>query len=153
MSFAIAICLHLLAAIVWVGGMFFAYLCLRPSLPEALEPPQIARLLDATFARFFRWIGLAVVVLLATGLYMAFTRYGFGVWPHWLYVMLVLGVAMMLMYGHVVHSPFRRLRRALASGDAAAAGRAIGQIRRLVGVNLVLGLAVAIAASAGRYWP
>jgi uncharacterized membrane protein len=28
----IALALHVLSAVVWVGGMFFAYLCLRPAV-------------------------------------------------------------------------------------------------------------------------
>jgi uncharacterized membrane protein len=30
---AVANALHVLAAVVWVGGMFFAYVILRPVLP------------------------------------------------------------------------------------------------------------------------
>ena len=36
---AIAIALHLLAAVIWVGGMFFAYMALRPAAASLLEPP------------------------------------------------------------------------------------------------------------------
>ena len=36
---AIAIPLHLLAAVIWVGGMFFAYMALRPVAASLLEPP------------------------------------------------------------------------------------------------------------------
>ena len=40
---SIALTLHLLSAVVWVGGMFAAYLCLRPAAGP-LEPPQRDRL-------------------------------------------------------------------------------------------------------------
>ena len=33
------IALHILAAVVWVGGIFFAYMVLRPSAGP-LEPPD-----------------------------------------------------------------------------------------------------------------
>ena len=58
--------IHLLAALIWVGGMFFAYVVLRPAAVEALEPPQRLRLWDAAFRRFFVWVWGAVVVLPAS---------------------------------------------------------------------------------------
>ena len=36
---SIAIALHLLAAVIWVGGMFTIYVCLRPAL-GVLERPS-----------------------------------------------------------------------------------------------------------------
>ena len=43
---------HLLATIVWIGGMFFMLHCLRPAA-SLLEPPLRLRLLHATMRRFF----------------------------------------------------------------------------------------------------
>lgn len=148
----IAIALHVAAAIIWIGGMFFAYMCLRPSLPGLLQAPLPAQLWRAVLGRFFRWVWAAVVVLLATGLWMGFSRYGdLDVWPSWLIAMFIGGTAMMLMFMHVYFAPFKRLNRALDSGDPALAMASIGQIRRMVAINLCLGLVVAVVASAGRY--
>jgi len=148
----LAIALHLLAAIIWIGGMFFAYLCLRPSLPGILQPPQPAQLWRAVLGRFFIWVWAAVIVLLSTGLWLAFTRYGgFSDWPLWLLMMFGLGLAMMMMFAHVFFAPFKRLKAALAAGDMELAVKSIGQIRRMVALNLCLGIIVALAASAGRY--
>jgi len=36
---AYAVTLHILGAVIWVGGMFFAYMALRPAIVETLEPP------------------------------------------------------------------------------------------------------------------
>jgi uncharacterized membrane protein len=36
---ALAFAVHTLGAVVWVGGMFAIYVCLRPAL-STLEPPQ-----------------------------------------------------------------------------------------------------------------
>lgn len=152
MPFAIAISLHLLSAIVWVGGMFFAYVCLRPSLGQVLEPPQAAKLLCASLGRFFTWVWIAVVALLVSGFHMAITRYGFTAWPAWLVTMMAGGIVMMLLFAHVYFAPYGRLKRGLAAGDPAAVGPAVAQIRRIVGINLALGILVALAASAGRYW-
>ncbi len=148
----LAIAAHLLAAIVWIGGMFFAYVCLRPSLAGILTPPQPAQLWQAVLGRFFRWVWGAIAVLFVTGLWMGATRYGtFGEWPHWLLTMFGLAIVMTMLFMHVYFAPFKRLKRALASSDLDLAVKSIGQIRRLVAVNLCLGLVVAIVASAGRY--
>ena len=45
---AVALAVHLLGAVVWVGGMFVIYVCLRPAL-GTLEPPQRPRLMRVTF--------------------------------------------------------------------------------------------------------
>ena len=37
---SIAASLHILAALIWVGGMFFAHMVMRPVLVDQLEPPQ-----------------------------------------------------------------------------------------------------------------
>lgn len=148
---SLAIALHVLSATVWVGGMFFAYVCLRPSLPGILEPPQPARLWRAALGRFFVWVWLAVLLLLGTGLYMGFIRYGaIAAWPLWLHVMFGVGVLMMLIFCHVYFAPFQGLGRALEAGDRSAASARIAQIRRWVAVNLTLGLLVVAVATAGR---
>ena len=66
---AIALTLHLLSAVVWVGGMFAAYLCLRPAAGP-LEAPQRLSLWRRFFAKFFLWVWASVVLLLATGIWM-----------------------------------------------------------------------------------
>ncbi|MET0093358.1 MAG: hypothetical protein ABW120_07480, partial [Sedimenticola sp.] len=63
----IALTLHLLGTVVWVGGMFFAHMALRPVAAELLEPPQRLPLLKGVLDRFFRWVWLAVVLILVTG--------------------------------------------------------------------------------------
>jgi uncharacterized membrane protein len=64
--------IHLLAALIWVGGMFFAYVTLRPAAAEVLEPPQRLSLWDAVFRRFFSWVWGAVSILMVSGLYMVY---------------------------------------------------------------------------------
>ena len=59
--------LHLLGTVVWVGGMFFAHMALRPAAAELLTPQQRLPLLRAVLTRFFRWVWLAVLAILASG--------------------------------------------------------------------------------------
>ena len=148
----IAITLHLLAAVIWVGGMFFAYMALRPVAATLLEPPLRLPLWAQTFARFFPWVWAAVVVLPASGYWMILGPFqGFtnaGVHVH---IMQVTGWAMITIFLHVYFAPYRRLRRAVAAADYAAAARALAQIRRLIGFNLGLGIVTVSVATGGAY--
>jgi uncharacterized membrane protein len=148
----IAILLHVLAAVVWVGGMFFAYVCLRPAATALEAGPRLTLWADV-LARFFRWVWSAIVVLLATGLWMIFTVMG-GMRQAGLHVHLMLGtgVLMMLLAAHVYFAPLRRLRAAVAGQHWTDAGKALQQIRIFIAVNLVLGLLVVAVGSGGRYF-
>ena len=148
---AIAVALHVLAAIVWVGGMFFAHQCLRPALAEREPPVRLAVMADA-LRRFFLWVWLAVAVLLASGFGQIAMAGGFAAWGRHVDVMMALGIVMMLLFGHLYFAPNRRLQAAVARADWPTAGRNLGQIRRIVEINLVLGLLTAAIGASGRYW-
>lgn len=149
----IAIALHLLSAILWVGGMFFAYTCLRPVVAARLEPAQRLPLWIGTFELFFQWVWGAVVVLPGTGFWIAFQRFGdMAEWPLYVHLMMGLGIVMIVIFLHVFFAPYRRLKEAVIVGDLKEGGRRLGQIRRLVALNLALGTIVSIIAGAGRYF-
>jgi uncharacterized membrane protein len=141
--------LHILGVVVWVGGMFFAYVCLRPAAAQLFEPPQRLRLWDGSFRRFFAWVWGSIVLILASGLYMIWAIGGFGAVGHHVHAMFALGVAMMLIFLHVYFAPWRRLQRAVAAEDWKAGGAALGEIRKLVGINLTLGIVTITIAKLG----
>jgi uncharacterized membrane protein len=148
----IGVAFHILAAVIWVGGMFFALLVLRPSTGP-LDPPVRLALWRRVFARFFPWVTAAVVVLLVSGIAMII--WGFGGFARaggFVNVMMVLGIIMMLIYGHLYFVPWQRFRRAVDGSDWPTAGRNIEQIRMLVTINLVLGLITVVVGAAGRYY-
>jgi hypothetical protein len=61
MSTAVALAVHIFGAVIWVGGMFAIYVCLRPAL-GTLDPPQRLRLMRVTFQKFFPcWRSAAAV--------------------------------------------------------------------------------------------
>ena len=75
---------------------------------------------------------------------------GFGGRAPYVHIMLAIGVVMMLIFAHVFFAPFKRLTRAVQSKDWPAGGAALGQIRKLVGLNLILGLVTVAVAILGR---
>ncbi|MFY0700923.1 MAG: CopD family protein [Bermanella sp.] len=148
---AIAISLHILAACIWVGGMFFAYVCLRPVAASTLEPAQRLTLWRGTFQSFFKWVGLSIVLLIISGHFMIGMFGGMkGVGVH-VHIMLLLGYIMFAIFGHVFFAPFKRLKAAVDNQDWEAGAAQLNTIRKMVGINLVIGLITIIVASAGRF--
>ncbi len=141
--------IHLLGVVVWIGGMFFAHMALRPAV-LALPPPQRLPLLAATLARFLAWVAVAIVGILASGGTLIVLLGGMKAAGPAVHAMTGLGVLMMLLYAHIVAGPFRRLRDAAAASDWERAGAAMGKVRKLVAVNLVLGLITITVAVLGR---
>lgn len=147
-----ALIVHAIAAVVWVGGMFFAHQALRPAALR-LDPEPRLLLWAGTLERFFAWVFAAIVLLLVSGYAMVFGIFG-GFARIGLAVQLMqgLGILMMLLFLHIYFAPWRRLRAAVARGDWAEGGHQLGQIRRLVGINLVLGLLTVAIGSSAPYW-
>ena len=145
------ITLHLLAVVIWVGGMFFAYMALRPAA-GLLEPPVRLTLWSHTFKRFFPWVWVSIITLLVTGFGIIKQSGGMGeVGPH-VHIMLLLGIIMMLMFLHVFFAPHKKLAHAVESQDWETGAKALNQIRLLISVNLLLGLVTTVVGSAGQFY-
>ncbi len=150
---AFSIALHVLSAVVWIGGMFFAYQCLRPTAAQQLEPPVRLQLWVGVFKRFFPFVWLSVFFLPVTGYLLIFTTWGnFAHTPLYVHIMNGIGIVMILIYMHAYFAPFKRLKLAVAAQDWPEGGNRLNQIRKLVAINLSLGLIVVVIATAGRYF-
>ena len=149
---SIALTLHLLSAIIWVGGMFFSYVILRPVAGQLLEPPVRLTLWSNVFKGFFPWVWVAILVLFVSGYWMVFNAFGGfkGAGTH-IHIMHGLALLMTAIYLHLFFAPRKRLNRFVADQDWPAAGKQLAQIRVLVGINMVIGFVVAAVGSGGRY--
>ena len=135
---------HILCIVVWVGGMFFAVVVLRPSV-AALEPAQRIALHNRVFRRFFLVIWHAMPIALLAGYAMIVgVWHGFAHLPWNVNVMQALGLVMAGIFLVVVFGPYRRFRAAISSARAAEAAE---RIRRLILINLVLGVATIVIAT------
>lgn len=139
---------HLAAAMIWMGGMAFMLLALRGPVAAQLQPPVRLPLLAAVLGRFFALVGLSIAVLLGTGLALLLGAQLSVAPPGW-HAMAALGVAMMLIFGHLFFSPYRRLKAAVAAADWAEGGRRMAQITLLARINFALGW---LAIAAALFW-
>lgn len=148
----IAITLHLLATIVWIGGMLFAHFALRPAA-LALEASQRIALWAGVFRRFFAWVWAAILMLFVTGFWMVLVPFqGFANVKAHVHLMLGIAVVMTALFLYLFFVPYQRFRSASAAGEIAQAAVALGHIRMVVSINLALGLVTTIVATAGAYW-
>ncbi|MGE8122244.1 CopD family protein [Pseudomonas fulva] len=148
-AFALPYTLHVLAALVWVGGMFFAWMVLRPATGAALDGPARLRLWVEVFRRFFGWVWVAVAILAISGVGMIHLRFnGFETAPRYVQVMIGGGIVMFALFMRIQALLLPEMKTAVQAEDWSGAAAVLGRIRRMVGVNLLLGLAVVAVASA-----
>ncbi|ORU90015.1 MAG: hypothetical protein A6F71_03365 [Cycloclasticus sp. symbiont of Poecilosclerida sp. M] len=148
----VAFSLHVLSAAIWVGGMFFAYMVLRPIAAMQLEPPERLALWSNVFSKFFPWVWACVVMLLGTGFWLVYNKFGgFELVAGHIHIMTSVGIIMTLIFIYVFFWPARRLSAAVEQADWSNAAHFLAQARLLIGVNLLLGLSIIAVASGGRY--
>ena len=137
---------HILAIILWVGGMIFAYCFLRPAA-AALDPPQRLQLMRDVLGRFLKAVMWSVAVALVSGAWMigrsarqaAESGGSFHMPLAWT-AMATLGLIMAAIFGHIRFALYPRLANAVQAGQLPAAGAAMGSIKTWVAVNLGLGV-------------
>ena len=145
LSFAAS--LHVLAVVIWVGGMFFAYMALRPAAEKLLEPSARISLWSHALSKFFIWVWAAIIIIPITGYWMIFSSFNEFSGVTWnIHIMQMLGVVMILIFLHVFFVPFSRLQKAVNERDYQKGGKNLAQIRRLVGLNLAIGLLTIVVA-------
>jgi uncharacterized membrane protein len=152
MTYAILKLIHVLCVVVWVGGMVFSQFFLRPAALK-LEPPLRVRLMHGALQRFFSAVSVAVVLVLGSGLWMIARSakdnvqagLAFNMPLGWT-VMATLGLVMIVIFGHIRFTLFKRLSHSVTASDWAASGKALASIRVWVGINLALGVATIAVA-------
>jgi len=150
MIHALLLLLHLLAATVWVGGMVAFHFAVRPAAVATLEPPARLAFLATALGRFFALVTLAIIVLFGSGAALIVLAGGFAALPWGVHAMVALALPMVALFAWIRLRCHVALRAALAAAQMPAAAAALATIRRLVLVNLVLGVAVYAVALLGR---
>jgi uncharacterized membrane protein len=134
---------HVLCGVIWVGGMFFAYVVLRPSL-SVLEPIQRIALHTQIFRRFFLIVWHVMPLILLSGFAALFGLFGGPATAPWnISVMMLLGLIMSAVFLLIVFGPYARFRR---TTDRTTIVASMDRIRKLIAVNLVLGIVTVVVA-------
>ena len=150
MIYAILKLLHILAIVVWIGGMVFAHFFLRPAALQ-LPPPQRVPLMHGALQRFFAAVLVSIATVLVSGLWMigrlaketVQAGLAFNMPLDWT-IMATLGIVMMAIFGHIRFALFKRLSQAVAASDWPAGGAALASIRIWVGINLAIGVVIIV---------
>ncbi|MCP4077604.1 MAG: hypothetical protein GY744_15640 [Gammaproteobacteria bacterium] len=148
----ISLALHVVSIILWVGGMFFAHMILRPAAVAELEPPFRLKLWRHVFNRFFPWVWVAIIVTPLTGTLLVAPFGGFSHAPLYVNIMTTIGSLMIAIFLYVYFVPFSGLKKYLDEQDIPAAAGQLNKIRTLVGVNIVLGIITVAIATIGKYY-
>lgn len=147
-QWALALALHQFGTIVWVGGMFFAHMALRPAAGELLDPPKRLPLMLRVFHRFFSWVWGAILLLWASGLWIFLSLYGGKAGLH-VHLMMGFAALMTALFLVIWFFPYRKMKAAVVAGDWSGAAKCLAQIRAIILTNLVLGLISAVLGVAG----
>jgi uncharacterized membrane protein len=147
---ALAIALHQLATVIWIGGMFFAHFALRQAAQRELGTAQRLPLMLGVFDRFFTWVWVAVVALWASGFWVFLGIYSGKMGWH-VHAMVSIALIMTLLFAYIYFVPYRAMGKHVVAQDWPAAAMQLGRIRLIILLNLLLGLATAALGSAGRY--
>tara|TARA_R110000850_G_scaffold152749_1_gene275974 strand:- start:126 stop:605 length:480 start_codon:yes stop_codon:yes gene_type:complete len=151
MLMSVALSLHLLSVVVWVGGMFFAYVFLRPVAAQLLDPPVRLTMWSRVFSQFFIFVWVAVILLIVSGHGMISFFGGMANVGKHVHIMLALSYVMFLIFGHIYFASFKRLKLAVAISDWEDAANRLNSMRKLIGINLSLGLITIVVAGSGRF--
>ncbi len=138
---------HILSAVAWVGGMFYALVVLRPAL-GVLDASARLQIHLITLKRFFLVVWHAMPLMLLTGWGMiALAGWGMAHLPWYVNAMQGLALVMAAIFLFTYFAPYRRLRRAIRPGP-----ELLDRIRLAITVNLALGVVIVVVASFGQAW-
>ena len=136
--------IHLLCVVLWVGGMAFLLLTLRPSA-SAIDPSARLVLQGAVFRRFFRTIWQVMPMAIVSGLLLLILLYSHQKMPWEVMVMQTGGVLMAAIFIGMVLVPNKRFQAKLAAGTATAEDAV--PVRRLIWLSLGIGTIVLICVA------
>ena len=151
-EYALARALHVVAVVLWIGGVGFVTTVLLPAVRRGQAPGERLALFDHIERRFARQARFTILLAGATGFWMV-ARY--GLWPRftdpafwWMHLMVVVWVIFTLML--FVLEPLV-LHRVLERRNARDPGGTFALVQRLHWVLLVLSLATVLGAVLGAH--
>ncbi|MGD8605580.1 MAG: CopD family protein [Anaerolineales bacterium] len=157
-----AYAIHMLATVVWVGGLAFQAVFLLPATQSRLELPQQMRLMAALRRRFTPLAWLSLALLTATGLTQMVAHPSYqgmlAIGNRWSVAIFAKHLTILLMVGATayqslsLHPAYERLLLLQSKVEASAldTSQLDRSGRRLLWINLGLSALVLILTAAAR---
>lgn len=151
--YTLALAVHALATLTWVGGMIFVHLVLRPATADMALPLRL-ELWRRVLPRFFTLVWVSIVALLLSGYGVLFLGYrgGFTGGAVHIDIMQITGLIMIANFVYLYFGPFQAFKRRVDTEEWGKAAGSLGRIRMVVLINLVLGLATTAIGATGTLW-
>ncbi|MBF0399420.1 MAG: hypothetical protein HQL90_01485 [Magnetococcales bacterium] len=143
--------LHVLAAVIWVGGMFFAHMFLRPAASTMELEPRV-NLWCNVLSRFFPWIWGITLVIPLSGYTLLLTLFEPAYASWYIILMQGLGWSMISVFTFTFFTYYRKMKRMVHRQLIPEAGLYLNRIRNMVSINLILGIGTILIAVTGRFW-
>ncbi|MBX2835388.1 MAG: CopD family protein [Gammaproteobacteria bacterium] len=148
---AIALLVHLLAAMIWIGGMFFAYMVVRPMAVQ-FDPPVRLNVWAGVFKKFFPWVWFSILFLLLSGYALMFGAFnGFAGSPWYVHFMHLLALIMVAVFLHLYFAVYPKFKAHVQAQAWPEAAEKLNSIRRLVSINLIIGILLVAGVMIGKY--
>ncbi len=129
---AIANFLHVLGVLIWIGGMFYTLFVLKPAL--SILGKEKLNLVPQVMGRFFKYVWLAIFLLLVTGGYRAHLHTG----SYLFNIKLLLYLVMVLVFSFIYFVLYKNLQKSPTDQRPLI----INRITLLIKINFVLGLVI-----------
>lgn len=139
---------HLLSAVVWVGGIFFILFVVLPVAKKTLEQP--GKLIGAIGIKFVPLANTSILLIIMSGIFMGLSSHSFpgivsldSLWSQTLLikVLIALTMASIHLYRGLVLTP-TITKLTAESGHSGQIGKLQKLSLNLVRTNLILGLTV-----------
>lgn len=148
LNLAVPLVFHQLATIIWIGGMFFAHFALRPTIKQTLDPPARIQVALGVFRRFFPWVWVCIATLWVSGFWLTIVVFDTQV-ALFVPIMMGLALVMTLVFVYLFIMPYRKMRTAVEYENWRWASAKFSNIRKLMAINLLLGILTVLVAVAG----
>jgi uncharacterized membrane protein len=148
---SIALSIHIVAIVVWLGGLFLLSVVLPPTIRD-LDTKLAMSVWSRILSGFLVWGSASLIVIVATGVVLVNLRFGgFSHMPIVHRWNMMIGLPAIALYAYLYLVVWRRYHRAMSCGDSQAAERSALAVRRVMGVILILGLGASVVSAAGHY--
>ena len=163
-ALALAYWLHMIATVIWIGGLAALALFVLPAARRSLPAGEFAVMLERLQQRLDPWSWFSLAVLLATGMLQMSANPNYGGFlafnNRWAVAILlkhILFLGMAAISAYITWGLLPRLRRlsfqlahAKEVEQESASGKLLAQERLLININLLLGILILALTAIAR---